>query len=105
MGELVSKDVLYEPMKDLKKQYPEWISKNRSELSPEDAQKYQKQLEIITQIVDAFESQEGMGEQETQKITDLMQEMQALGNPPEGLLKELTPTDASAEMPPECNQM
>jgi len=103
MGTFVSKDVMYEPMKEMRTRYPKWFEENTSKLSSADLAKYQKQFECVKKMCDAYENDP----QNTQKIITLMHEMQETGQPPADILKELTdvlggggelpalPTDAS----------
>ena len=104
VNQLASKDLLFEPMKDLASkarlyssnfiyQYPEWLSENKGILSNQDLDRYFAQHKLVVQIVQIFETCEGNepNEQDSQKIIDLMQEMQSHGNPPEGLMKSLVP--------------
>ncbi|KAJ3039067.1 hypothetical protein HDV00_012625 [Rhizophlyctis rosea] len=93
MEQLMSKDLLHEPMKDLAAKYPEWMNANASQVSAEDMTKYKKQLEIIKEIVaiyDACPTAEASAE-DSRKVADLMQQMQECGNPPEEILQELAP--------------
>jgi peroxin-19 len=69
------------------------LSQNKDKLSKEDYEKYQLQYSYIQQIVEHFESQNN-GEEATStdpKIIDLMEKMQACGQPPQALLEELAP--------------
>lgn len=102
---LVNKDVLLEPMQDLNSKYPAYLEKNKHTLSKEKFETYTKQSQIVTQIVEIFQSQsttttsdENMSEQvkseedkQNLEIMALMQQMQDLGNPPEEILKEFAP--------------
>ena len=57
-------------------QYPDWLKEHGSEVSPEDLQRYSKQLEIVNTICSEFERQPE-GEQATQESSDkIMQLMQ-----------------------------
>ncbi|KAI8904019.1 Pex19 protein [Gorgonomyces haynaldii] len=118
MKELVNKELLFEPMRDLNSKYPEWLEEHKN-LDPEERKRYEGQHKVIAEIVSVFEqSGDELTPEENEKVTKLMQDMQAFGNPPEGLLKELAPgVDLGADglppipgmedgaPPPECKNM
>lgn len=64
MKQLISKDVLYEPMKEMYEKYPKWLSAHKSTLAPADYQNYVKQFGYIEQIMYIYDNQgdEGFGE-------------------------------------------
>jgi len=53
--DIVSKDSLYPPMKKLMDAYPEWLESNWDKCSNEDLERYNKQLDKVTEICKAFE--------------------------------------------------
>lgn len=87
MSSMLSKDVLYQPMKDITDRYPQWLSDNKTKLSDEQYNTYSKQLDILQQICHTFEHDEN----NTTKIMQLMNDMQQYGQPPQ----ELIPVDES----------
>lgn len=100
MQQLTQKDMLYEPMKELHDQYPDWLAKNKPpKLKQEDYDRYVKQSEIVKNITIKFEEPGYKDDDEKcrQYIWDKMQEMQAEGAPPEELVKNPFPgTDLGA---------
>lgn len=100
MQQLTQKDMLYEPMKELHDQYPDWLGKNKPpKLKKDDYDRYVKQSEIVRDITNKFEEPSYKDEDEKcrQYIWDKMQEMQAQGAPPEELVKNPLPgTDFGA---------
>ena len=96
MQSLMSKELLYPPMKDIADKFPGWLADNRNKISAELFSKYNKQFDLTQKICFLFES-ESESDSETQrkknfeKVMNLMQEMQALGHPP----KELTGDNTS----------
>ena len=42
VNEIISKDSLYQPMKQLKDKYPSWLEENWEKCSQEDLEKYNK---------------------------------------------------------------
>jgi len=94
MQQLTQKDMLYEPMKELHDQYPDWLAKNQPpKLKREDYDRYVKQSKIVKDITNKFEEPGYRDEDEKcrQYIWDRMQEMQAEGAPPEELVKNPFP--------------
>ncbi|KAI8853213.1 Pex19 protein [Chytridium lagenaria] len=81
MEQIMSKDLLYEPMKDLVTKYPEWLAANKEKISAEDYTRYNQQLSIIQEIIAAYDAKLPE-DQESKKVIDLMQKMQECGNPP-----------------------
>lgn len=100
MQQLTQKDMLYEPMKELHDQYPDWLAKNKPpKLARAEYDRYVKQSEIVRDITNTFEEPGYKDEDEKyrQFIWDKMQEMQAQGAPPEELVKNPFPgTDLGA---------
>ncbi|KAI8813753.1 Pex19 protein [Cladochytrium replicatum] len=93
MDGLLTKSLLHEPMKDLASKYPEWLEKNRGTVPADKLEGYEKQFEIVKEIVALFdesESEESTPE-ESKKVADLMTKMQEYGDPPEDMMKELAP--------------
>ncbi|KAJ3272940.1 Peroxisome chaperone and import receptor [Terramyces sp. JEL0728] len=77
LNNLVTKDLLYEPMKDLADKYPKYIKENQDKDSPEDIDRYKKQYAIVLKIIvefDKCQSNEPTAE-ESKRIMDLMQEV------------------------------
>lgn len=87
MQQLLSKEVLYEPMKEIGDRYPEWLESHKSELSSEDTARYTRQYDFIKQLCHAYETTPD----DFKKILDLMQNMQECGQPPPDIVRELAP--------------
>ncbi|ORY98056.1 Pex19 protein family-domain-containing protein [Syncephalastrum racemosum] len=93
MQQLMSKELLYEPMKDLAARYPTWLAENKDKLSQSDYEKYEKQLDLCKQIVAKYEEPgfDEKNEAHGKEVMDLMQRMQDLGQPPAGMLEDMAP--------------
>ena len=94
--EIISKDSLYDPLKNLRDAYPKWLEDNWQSLSDEDLERYNKQLDKITEICKMFEDYEkehpGEGEMSEEKKNEIfshLSELQAFGHPPESLRSAL----------------
>jgi len=91
MQSLMSKELLYPPMRDIADKFPGWLADNRNKISSSLYEKYNKQYDLTKQICFIFETEEETDSQTKQKenfetVMKKMQEMQTLGHPP----KELT---------------
>ena len=86
MQQLMSKDVLYEPMQEIRSKYPEWLRENEDKLPPEELLKYQKQFDYVSQICQCYEREPS----NFPKIIELMQAMQECGQPPEAIVSQLS---------------
>lgn len=87
---MISKDSMYEPMKKLKDAYPEWLEANWQKLSDEELEKYNKQLDKVTEICVAFEEEDlDQDTDKKQKIFEKLNELQELGHPPEDLMSKI----------------
>ena len=82
MKSILSKDLLYPPLKELSEKYPEWLADHRQNLSEQDFDNYNKQYEIVKKLVETFDQKD----HEFEQIFELMQKMQALGHPPKELV-------------------
>lgn len=112
MNELISKELLHEPMKDLAKQYPQWLQENKHKIEEAEYERFSAQYKIVLKIITIFEKSDSeLKPDESKIVTELMQEMQSHGNPPESLMKVMNPSNPnitdedSEQLPPECKNM
>ncbi|KAF9405855.1 Peroxisome chaperone and import receptor [Podila epigama] len=112
MEQLMSKDILYEPMFDLQQRYPQWLKDTKDKISEAEYARYEKQYGYVKEIVEFFDKPDfdDKNEAQNKSIIDLMQGMQDCGQPPSDILDELAPglemgEDGVPKMPdmPECN--
>ncbi|KAJ3009408.1 hypothetical protein HKX48_007945 [Thoreauomyces humboldtii] len=91
--QLMSRELLYEPMKDLASKYPAWLKEHESSLSAEDLARYRQQHAYVAEILAVYDASPGpeTSDEDQKRVTDLMQKMQECGNPPEEILQELAP--------------
>ncbi|KAK9698794.1 hypothetical protein RND81_08G131700 [Saponaria officinalis] len=87
MQQLLSKDILYEPMKEIGERYPKWLEEHKSSLSEEDYKRYSHQYELIQELNGVYDSDPD----NFTRIVDLMQKMQECGQPPNDIVNELAP--------------
>ncbi|CDO68975.1 hypothetical protein BN946_scf184777.g5 [Trametes cinnabarina] len=93
MSQLMSKEVLYEPLKELHDKFPSYLEDNASKLSEDDKKRYASQSKIVAEIVATFEdpSYSDDDPQKGLKVVELMQEMQEYGSPPAEIMGPLPP--------------
>ncbi|MCO5558205.1 hypothetical protein L7F22_011784 [Adiantum nelumboides] len=87
MQQLLSKEVLHEPMKEFCEKYPNWLEVNKPSLTDEDFRRYSRQYEYIKELCSVYESTPD----DFPRIVDIMQNMQVCGQPPDDLVQELGP--------------
>ncbi|KAH0834907.1 Pex19 protein family-domain-containing protein [Lanmaoa asiatica] len=93
MTQLMSKDVLYEPLKELYDKFPGYLAENSSTISAEDKKRFEAQISCIKRLMDEFDANTYRDEDEKarEKIVDLMGELQTHGSPPEKIMGPLPP--------------
>jgi peroxin-19 len=87
MTQLLSKEFMYEPMKDICQQYPKWLAENKARLSDSEYQNYGLQYQYFQRIVHLYENDPD----NTARLTELMNDLQEYGQPPSELVQELAP--------------
>ncbi|XP_045792202.1 peroxisome biogenesis protein 19-1-like isoform X1 [Trifolium pratense] len=87
MQQLLSKEILAEPMKEIGERYPKWLEEHKASLSKEDYERYSTQYGLIRNLSEVYEKDSG----NFTKIFELMQKMQDCGQPPNDIVQELAP--------------
>ncbi|KAF8412985.1 hypothetical protein HHK36_000957 [Tetracentron sinense] len=87
MQQLLSKEILYEPMKEIGERYPKWLEEHGTGLSKEEYDRYSRQYELIKELNEVYANDPG----NFPKIVELMQKMQECGQPPNDIVQELAP--------------
>ncbi|KAK7438470.1 Peroxisome chaperone and import receptor [Stygiomarasmius scandens] len=105
MGQLMSKELLYEPLSELNEKFPEFLTNPPQPLEPVDRERFQSQHQYVKKILAVFD-QPNYDEKdaETQKkVADLMGEMQTFGSPPESIMGPMPPGLMNGEgLPDNC---
>lgn len=97
MGELMSKEILYDPLKELRDKYPAYLANPPTTLSNEDRNRYQAQFRIVTQVISIFDDKKFDTGTEVEKsalkakVQTLINEMQDNGSPPAEIVGDLPP--------------
>ena len=87
MQQLLSKEILHDPMKEIGERYPRWLEDHKASLSTEDYMRYSHQYELIKDLNEVYENDST----NFNKIVELMQKMQECGQPPSDIVQELAP--------------
>ncbi|EPS74063.1 hypothetical protein M569_00699 [Genlisea aurea] len=87
MQQLLSKEILHEPMKEIAERYPIWLEQNKTKLTDVKYAQYCRQYELITDLNKLYESEPD----NFAKIVEMMQKMQECGQPPSDIVQELAP--------------
>lgn len=87
MQQLLSKEILHEPMKEIGLKYPKWLEEHKTGLSKEEYDRYSHQYELIKELNGVYENDPG----NNSRIVELMQKMQECGQPPNDIVQELAP--------------
>ncbi|KAG2364950.1 Pex19 protein [Suillus spraguei] len=103
MGQLMGKDVLYEPLKELSDKA------NATTITSDDKSRYDAQIICIKQLLEIFESKDYADDDDKirTKVVNLMSELQNHGSPPEEIMGPLPPglsmgADGMPNMPDDC---
>ncbi|XP_067674500.1 peroxisomal biogenesis factor 19-like [Haliotis asinina] len=96
MKMLLSKDVLYPSLKEISEKYPKWLEDHKDTEPATSLDIYRRQHQLITSICVEFEAEtptdtEEIKSQRFEKLMDLMQKMQELGQPPKEIVGEMAP--------------
>ncbi|KAL7753511.1 Peroxisome chaperone and import receptor [Sorochytrium milnesiophthora] len=94
MESLMSREILYDPLKDLAAKYPEYLERTKDTLPADEHKKYAQQFEYVKQIMAIYDRTAPGAEEspeESRAIIDLMTKMQELGQPPAEIMKDLAP--------------
>ncbi|AQK73269.1 peroxisomal biogenesis factor 19 [Zea mays] len=87
MQQLLSKEILHEPMKDIVEKYPKWLEDNKDKISKEEYGRYNNQLELMVKLIEVYENDP----ENMTRIFDIMQNMQECGQPPSDLVQDIVP--------------
>lgn len=88
LEQLSSKEVLYEPIKDLNDKFPDFLKEKKGQIPDEEHEKYQQQYEVTNQILAVFDAPDYDSEnlEKRDKVNGLLESLQELGNPPTELV-------------------
>ncbi|XP_018013419.1 peroxisomal biogenesis factor 19 [Hyalella azteca] len=78
---VLSKEIIYPPIKEIVVKYPDWLADNRSRVAAADFDRYSRQYDVMREIVDLFESESESDSDEVKakRFEDLVALMQKVG--------------------------
>jgi peroxin-19 len=79
MSQLMNKELLYEPLKELHDKFPSYLE-DHTELAAGEKQRYQSQYQSISKIIALFD--DPAYKDDNPRVVELMTEMQSFGSPP-----------------------
>lgn len=86
MAQMMSKEYLYTPIKEITQKYPKWMEDSKDKVPEEEMKNYRKQYECFQRLCTVFETTNDNAE-----VMKLMNEMQEYGNPPQEIVGDLLP--------------
>lgn len=86
MKQLLSKEVLYEPMKEIQELYPKWLDEKKGKLASEEYEKYASQYAQINELCQLYET-----DADFEKVVESIQKVQEYGHPPQEIVKKIAP--------------
>jgi len=87
MNQLLAKDIMYEPMKQITDAFPKFLQQQRDKLSDEEYQRYGHQYQYFQRLIRVYDTDP----ENYEKLTELMQDIQQYGQPPPEILQEVAP--------------
>lgn len=96
MDDMLSKDFLYTPVKDVATAFPAWLRANEGKEPADKMADYRKMHGLFEAVAAEFEKP--ASETSKARVRDLMGDLQAMGPPPQSLLAQLSPDAAQVLM-------
>lgn len=97
MEQLLSKELMYEPMKQVTEKFPAWLEQHKDDLDGQELKQRQEQYRCFQELVQVYESQEDGNTdnvdttKSTGRLMELMQRVQEFGQPPQEIVNEIAP--------------
>mmetsp|Transcript_12404 Transcript_12404/g.19206 ORF Transcript_12404/g.19206 Transcript_12404/m.19206 type:complete len:302 (+) Transcript_12404:75-980(+) len=87
MQQLLTKELMYEPMKQVTEKFPQWLEEKKETLPKKEYEERCKQLEGLQALIRVYDTEP----ENTDKLIDLMKEVQEYGLPPTEIVTEIAP--------------
>jgi peroxin-19 len=87
MRQLLSKDLMYDPTKQICEKFPEWLAIHRKNLTQTEYNNYGKQYQCFQRILAVYDTEPD----NFPRLMELMFDMQQYGQPPADIIKDLAP--------------
>jgi peroxin-19 len=85
--QLLSKDLMYEPTKQICEKFPEWLALHKPNLSDTEYNNYGRQYMTFQKLLAVYDTEPD----NFPRLMELMFDMQAFGQPPADIIKDLAP--------------
>jgi peroxin-19 len=87
MRQLLSKDLMYDPTRQICDKFPEWLALHKRNLSDQEYQNYCKQYQTFQKILAIYDTEPD----NFPRLMELMFDLQTYGQPPAAIIKDLAP--------------
>lgn len=87
MQQLLTKDLMYEPIKEVTAKFPKWLDDNRQVLSDEEYANRSSQYAGLQGLLKVYETEPDNSE----RLFELMKEVQEFGLPPSDIVADIAP--------------
>jgi len=87
MRQLLSKDIMYVPMKSICERFPNWLAEHASQQTKEEYENYGRMYQAFQKLVMVYETEPD----NFPRLMELMQDLQECGQPPAEIIKDLAP--------------
>ena len=87
MRQLLSKDIMYVPMRSIAARFPDWLATRTDSISEAEYNNYGRMYQVFQKLVLTYE----LEPDNFPRILELFQDLQDTGNPPVEIIKELAP--------------
>lgn len=85
--QLLSKDLMYEPTKQICEKFPEWLALHKPNLTDTEYNNYGRQYMTFQKLLAVYDTEPD----NFPRLMELMFDMQAFGQPPADIIKDLAP--------------
>eukprot|EP00039_Didymoeca_costata_P008988 m.119320 g.119320 ORF g.119320 m.119320 type:complete len:284 (-) comp14311_c0_seq5:1075-1926(-) len=89
MEHLLTKELLYPSLIDIRSKYSEWLDENKGEIPESDYTKYSEQYKIILSICGVYEDDTIGKQDQSKRVLEYMEKIQPLGAPPEAIMSSM----------------
>ena len=87
MRQLLSRDLMYQPMKEICNKFPEWLALHKINLSEGEYTNYGKQYQTFQKLLAVYDTEPD----NFPRLMELMFDLQSFGQPPSDIIKDLAP--------------
>ena len=87
MRQLLSKDLMYEPTRQICEKFPEWLALHKKNLSDQEYNNYGHQYMTFQKILAVYDTEPD----NFPRLMELMFDMQTYGQPPASIIRDLAP--------------